>query len=411
MNSLLDCFQPHRMVYLPGASGEALSLQNMLSEKPDRMQGVTIISCCLPGINEFDYTRLNETASANCFLLPPAMHDSFTDGRIILLPFAYSRIADYLKNILAVDVAIAHASPPDNSGMCSLSIAADFTPLAWQRAKSRALIINPQLPPMKRGPRVSQADADIIMEIDGPLLTSPAPKTSPMMDKIAANVAKVIPDGASIQTGIGGSPEAVLGHLSNHKNLTIASGIITESVMRLSESGALAPNADHMAGIAFGRAEFYRFLAETDIFGFASVDVTHDTRKLARRHAFTAINSALEIDLFGQANLEWRRGKVMSGIGGAPDFARGATLSKGGRSIIALPATAKAGDISRIVPRLQSPTASISRADIDTVVTEFGVAELKYKSIDERAELLIGIADPQWRDHLAIEWRTLRKQF
>jgi acyl-CoA hydrolase len=142
---------------------------------------------------------------------------------------------------------------------------------------------------------------------------------------------------------------------------------------------------------------------------FASTAQTHQHNALAALERFTAINSALEIDLFGQANLEWRDGRLISGVGGAPDFMRAALSSRGGRAIIALPASAQSGSVSRIVPTLSSPTVSLARNEADTVITEYGVAELKYRSIDQRAEALIAIAEPVHRERLTSSWRAMRR--
>ena len=228
---------------------------------------------------------------------------------------------------------------------------------------------------------------------------------------IAERVAALIGDGAAIQFGIGGAPAAVLARLTDRRDLTIRSGMVIEAVRALAEAGALKPGGAHIAGVAFGSAELYRFLAESDLVAFADTRTTHGAAALAGVERLVSINSALEVDLFGQANLEWRGERVVSGVGGAPDFVRAARRSPGGRSIIALAATAGGGKISRIAARLASPTVSIARSDIDTVVTEHGAAELTDRSLDERAEALIAIAAPAHRDGLARDWAAMRGRF
>ena len=183
--------------------------------------------------------------------------------------------------------------------------------------------------------------------------------------------------------------------------------MITPGFQALAQSGALAPSG-HITGVALGTADFYRFLSENDVIAFADARITHGPASLAAIERFVSVGSALEIDLFGQVNLEWRGERMVSGVGGAPDFIRAASRSPGGLSIIALPASAGGGKISRIVPRLTSPTSSISRGDVDTVVTEFGVARLKHLSLDERAEALTAIADPRHQPGLAEAWSRLR---
>jgi acyl-CoA hydrolase len=196
--------------------------------------------------------------------------------------------------------------------------------------------------------------------------------------------------------------------LSERRGLVIRSGMVTEGYRRLAEAGALDPDADHITGLALGSVGFMAWAAERLI--FADATVTHGAASLARADRLHAINSALEIDLFGQANIEWRGGRLVSGLGGAPDFARAARRSAGGRAILALPATAAGGAISRIVARLEAPTVSIPRDDTDLIVTEFGVADLRGASLDARAEALIAIAAPRHREALAKAWAALRKR-
>jgi len=411
MQPILDQFQPGRTLYLPGASGECIALTDALAQEPERMKGVHVVSCLLPGFNAFDYAALDPGGRVTSFLLPPALRCSFEQDKVRLLPLSYSNIAAYLGTRLQIDVAIAHVAPPGENGLCSLGVAADFTPIAWSRAKIRAFIINHAMPDIKGGPCISIGTADYVAHIDSPIINGAASKIDTTSDLIGARVASLVPDGAAIQIGVGGVPGGVWPHLVQHRNLVIASGLIGDAIMLLAESGALRSGGDHRAGVALGNLAFYKFLTEQDFLVFATVPETHGTDSIAKREKFTAINSALEVDLFGQANLEWQSGRVVSGVGGAPDFARGAIASKGGRSIVALPATAKNGLISRIVPRLIAPAVSLCRSDIDTIVTEHGIAELRDRSLDERAKALIEIAAPEWREKLSAEWQALRKSF
>jgi acyl-CoA hydrolase len=407
MQALLDLFRADRTVYLP--AGESLALAAALAADPERLRGVHLVSCLLPGVNYFDYVALDPSVSITAFLLPQALRGSFEAGRVRILPLAYTGIADYLGGRLKIDVAIAHVAPPDADGLCSLGIAADFTPLAWAAAKTRALIINAAMPVMKRGPRVAVRDASVVVHVDGPVVTVKTGRDDPILDAIGASVARLVPDGAAIQIGLGGAPEALWPHLTGHRNLTLASGLVADGVMALAQSGALPPGGRHRAGVALGGASLHRFLATEDLIMFATVPETHGIAALAATPCFTAVNSALEVDLFGQVNLEWHSGRLVSGVGGAPDFVQGARHSAGGRSIIALPSTARNGAISRIVPRLDVPAVSLCRSDIDTVVTEHGVAELRGRSLDQRAESLIDAAAPQWRERLAARWMSMRQ--
>ena len=205
----------------------------------------------------------------------------------------------------------------------------------------------------------------------------------------------LISDGATIQSGIGDTPAAIVAALRLHRGLKVYSGIITGEYQQLAESGALDPDAEHVAGIAWGGEAFQAWLARSG-FLFRSALETHCHEKLAAIPGFVSIGSALEVDLAGNLNLEWRTGRRVSSIGGAPDYLRGAAASQGGRSIIALQATS--GGASRIVPALQTP--SIPGALVDAVITEHGVAELRGLKGAARAAALVAIAAPEHRSFL-----------
>ena len=410
LRPLLDRLKPGLGVYIPGASGEALALRAALAADPDRAAGVRFISCLVPGMNDFDYAALTPTTAVTTFMNPPAMRASFEAGRLRVLPLPYSEIAEHLASRAEIDVAVFHLAPPGADGLCSTGIASDFAPLVWPRAKQRIALVNRAMPVPPRGPRLPIAEADLVIEIDHPVVEGGGAPDSAEVNAIAARVADLIEDRAAIQFGIGGAPAAALGKLTDRRDLVIRSGMVIEGVRALFEASALAKGG-HITGMALGTADFYRFLVDSDLMEFSDTRITHGAAALASVERFTSINSALEIDLFGQANIEWRGEKIISGVGGAPDFVRAARRSPGGRSIIALAATAGAGKIPRIVPRLGSSTVSIARGDIDTVVTEYGVAELVDHSLEERAQALIGLAHPDHRAALAANWATMRARF
>ena len=408
--NVLDAFAPGMSIYLPGTTGEIASLNAALAAEPDRMKGVRAYGVFVPGMNGFDYAGLHDEARMTTFMLPPAMRGSFMDGRVDLVGRTYRGAADTLARGF-YDLVIAHVAPPGPDGICSLGIASDFTPLVWNRARRRALVINPAMPVPARALRVALADADIVAECESaPVAFSETPAGAEA-EAIARRVAELIPDGARLQTGIGGAPGAIWDMLRDHRDLVLYSGMANDGLLRLAEAGALAPGGGHVAGIAFGSAAFYAALAANDLVDFRTVPETHGFAQLSAQHALHSVNGALEIDLFGQVNVEWQGTRLSSGVGGGPDFMRGAAASPGGRSIIALPSTAKKGTLSRVVARLDRPSTGVARSDIDTVVTEHGVAELKDKGIDARAEALIAVADPAFQDTLADEWRALRASF
>jgi acyl-CoA hydrolase len=407
IDKVLDEFRPGRRIYIPGATGEMLALAAALTADPGRMRGVHVLSCLLPGINQTDYAVLADDARLSVFMASPALRRGIEAGRTSILPLGYTGIVRYLTETADIDVAIAHVAPPGPDGACSLGIAADFTPLAWRRARRRVAVINSSMPSMLNGPCLSLAEADVVAEIEAPLICGEAFKGNARLESIAVIVAGLVPNGAAVQLGLGGASSAVWCQLAGHRDLVIASGMVTDDVRVLSEAGALRAGGKHRAGVAFGSMDFYCYLGHSGLIGFASVPDTHAQAVLAVLPKFFAINGALEVDLLGQVNSEWRDGRLVSGGGGVLDFVRGAAASRGGHSIIALPATG--GGASKIVARLGSHGITIPRGDADMVVTEFGVASLRDRSMDERAATLIAIAAPEYRDALAASWRDMRR--
>lgn len=224
---------------------------------------------------------------------------------------------------------------------------------------------------------------------------------------ISGHVAGLIRNGDAVEVGIGRLGAAVLEALADHRNLTLWGGLITPSLCRLLEDGAVSRSIT--TGIALGDAEFYRWAGARRDIAFRPVEVTHDPLRLGAILRFVAVNFVTSVDLFGQADAETVSGRQVSGPGGLVDFARGALASPGGRSILALPATGAKGSVSRIVPRLgEDGIVTLGRGDADLVVTENGIASLRDASLDERAERLIAIADPHFRDGLEAAWRDIR---
>lgn len=393
-------FRRGETVYLQGACGEPRAFRDACARDPKPLAGVTLTGCFIPGMNDFDYAALHPEAGVRTFMAAPHRAATIADGRTQLLPLTYAQIAAHLTS-LKPDLAILMVAPPDD-GFVSMGSCADFGPLVAQGAMRLIGVINTALPRPVRAPRLRVEAFEAFIEVHEPL-DAPAAAVTDDLAAIGRRVAALVPDRAAIETGVGAAPTAVWGALDGHRGLTLQSGMITDGFVDALEAGAMAESG-HLAGVAYGGARLAATLDVSERVTFADVSVTHNLARLASLPRFTAINSALEVDLFGQANLEWLNGRMISGVGGASDFSRAAQMSRGGRSILALSSTAKGGAISRIRPRLTCP-ASLSRTEVDTVVTEFGVAELRGKSIDQRADALIAIAAPDHRDALANDWK------
>ena len=402
--------RPGMTVFAPGVGGESAAIVEALSRTPEACRDVHFAGVWLPGINRIDYAGLHADARSTAFFVGRELHASFAAGRVALTPLSYFEIYRYLRDALPIDLAFVQVAPPDKDGRLSLGIAHDFTPAIMNKAKCTLVHINPQMPATRGTASLALEDADYIVEAESPLLADD-PIVDPVWDAIARNVATLVRDGDTLELGIG-RVQNVFSALTGARRLKIHSGAITAPLLALVENGAVEGGPGAItAGMALGDARFYAFCSASDAVRFAAVGETHAIATLSRIPRFLAINSVVEVDLLGQANAEMVGARQVSGTGGIVDFMRGARLSPGGLGIVALPATSGEGGVSRIVAALAAGTAvSITRADIDIVVTEYGVADLRLKAIDARANALIGVAAPAHRDQLANAWDARRRR-
>lgn len=398
-------------IYAPGCSGEALVFADAMRAEPALAAGLTFLGIWIPGVNRTDYAGLADDARSELIFLSADFRKSFEKGAARLRPLSYTQSYDWLGRT-PLDAAFLQVSPPDKNGMCSLGVSADFTPALEGRDEIiRVAHINPLMPMSASAPRLPIDSFDIIVEAEHPLLEYAPGGLPPVFDGIAANIASLINDGDVLQFGLGNVQLAVLRALEAKKNLRIHSGMISDPVLEAVNAGVI-DNAEGAitTGVALGSAPLYEFAAKDSRVAFAPVSYTHTMATLSNIENFTAINSVIEIDLFGQANAEYIGGKQVSGAGGLVDFLRGAATAPNGKPIIALSSSAKKGEISRIVPKLDAASVSIARADVGIVVTEYGVADLRGATIEERAEALINIAHPDHRVQLCKAWSTMREE-
>ncbi len=403
---VLQALRPGARVFVQGAVGEPLAFARMLAADPDQAAGVEFVQPGIPGINRFDYAGVHQNARLTTFMTPPGLSDPQSARRIRILPLSYGGAAAYLRR-QRFDVAVLQVTPPDADGLCAFGVSGDFAPLVWRNARCVTAFINPELPRPAHCETIPFSTITTTVDAPEPLPTAGVSAPSPAVAAAALAASALIDDGAVLQTGVGGVPSAVLDHLLSRKNLVIRSGLVTDGHLALGAAGCLSTLSPHVAGVAWGGRALYGALHASTLIRFAEVGTTHDPAALGANRRFTAVNSALEVDLFGQANVEWRGGRAISGVGGAPEFARAAGISRDGMFIIALPA--RAGGVSRIVPRLASPSVSLSRDETDIVVTEHGVARLRDLSVEERAHAMIAIAHPDDRLSLGQAFEDLMR--
>lgn len=397
-------------IYVAGCSGEPLALVEAFERAPEIAAGVTFLGIWIPGVNATDWAGLHPTAAAESIFVSQALRPSFERGRTTFLPLSYTQSTRWLA-ATPLDAGVVMVSPPDENGLVSLGVSADFSTLILEREDVPILgLINSSLQAPVHGPKVPQDRFAIIAETDKSLVQVQEAALPATFDLIGKRIAGLCETGDTLQFGLGNVQQAVLKSLTGHQGLRIHAGMISTPLIELLDGGAVESAYGAITtGVAIGTDALYDRVISDDRILFAPVTYTHALSTLAEIADFKAINSCIEVDLFGQANAEFIRGRQISGTGGLVDFLRGAALSERGRGILALASTAKNGSISRIVPRLPADATSISRADVDTVVTEHGVAELKHKSIDARAAALIEVADPAFRAQLAEDWHEIRK--
>ncbi len=409
---LADLLRPGQTVFLSGGMAEPRTLAAAL-ERPEACRGLHIIETRVPGFRTATYEGCDCTITT--FFLPPELHAAARAGRVRVLPLHYRDTYDYLA-AAALDLVLLEVAPPDAAGRCSLGLTCDFLPAVLPRAKVVVAEINHSLPSPPGAPRLPYEGFASTVESELPPRSPVAAAAGEETLAIARRVAELVRDGDCVQTGIGALPDAVLRALGDKNDLGFHSGLLGDGVLELARRGVLTGARKTIdrhritTGFAYGCPALYQWLAAADTVDFRAVDYTHDVRILAAIDNLVSINSAVEVDLFGQVNAEMVAGRQISGVGGAVDFMRGAARSRSGRSIVALPATARQGTASRIVPALAAGTpASATRADVDWVVTEFGAAHLKPQSADERAEALCAIAAPAFRDDLRAAFRAARR--
>jgi acyl-CoA hydrolase len=402
---LLDLFQQGDVIFIPGCSAEPRELVQAIHTRGSELGAIRIVNSFVPGVNRIALAAENNSICEDVFF--PRSAQAQLGDQIRLIPLSYYGVLNHLRH-RQFDWVVAHLSPPDPNGNCTFGAAVEFMPTVLPRTKHIIGIINRQMPRLPNSGTVHVDELHISVEIDSPLVSYDTGVSDDVSTAIACYLSELIPNGAVLQVGLGKIPDKLLASLRNHRDLRFHSGMLSDGFLQLYRAGALNPDFSHITCCALGTQQFYRQLPDITRLKICGVEDSHNPGRLGAYDDLVAINSALQVDLLGQANLESVGARQVSSVGGAPDFSRAASCSENGKSIIALPATAALGQASRIVPRFAAGHAvSLPRHDVDYVVTEFGVAELKGKSVRQRAHALLNIAAPQFREELAAHLHTM----
>ena len=408
LSSAFD-FSPHLrdsdvVTWLQG-TGEPLGLSNRLVAQRHALPPLNLFVGMLSGktlkpehADRFRFRGLNGAGTAR----------NLTAANLLdIIPAYVSAVPGLIRSrVITIDVVLLRVRPHPKPGYFTAGVMADFLPAMLQAARCVIAEIDERLPITGQDALVAAEDIDVLTECDADEVLMPDPEPTDIDMRVASHVAGLIPDGATIQLGVGGLPVAVCRALMHHRDLGVHSGVISDIVVDLVEKGVVT-NARKgvdagriVTGGLFGSRHLMNFADGNDSIEIRCSEYTHNQQILSRLPNLYAINSGVEVDLTGNVNSEIAAGRYLGAIGGLPDFVRGAVASPGGRAIIALPSTTPDGKHSRIVASLAGQPISIPRGDIDIVVTEYGVAELRGRPFSERAKRLRAIAHPDFRDQL-----------
>ncbi|WP_284035536.1 acetyl-CoA hydrolase/transferase C-terminal domain-containing protein [Neobacillus sp. 114] len=405
----IKCIQPYQNLFLAAYCSEPQTVVEELVRQRERLKGTTLNvnvagSPLLYAQEEsLPYFRIRTSLSS------PGLKKAMRTGDCDYVPMNLSEIPKFIRES-EVDVALIQVSPPNKEGYCNLGISVEAIHSLVEKAKFVIAEMNEQMPITYGETWISVNQIDCFVPSSRPLLTIPEGKLSSVEKKIGENVASLIPDGATIQWGIGNIPNSVLYSLMDKKDLGVHSGSITDPVIDLIDSGVITnrkktvkPNK-MVCTLLLGTEKLNQYVDNNPMFELHPVEFTHSGAIISQIDNFHSINSALEVDLAGQVNAESINNHTIAGVGGQMDFIRGAQYSKGGKAIIAFPSTTKDGTKSRIKATVEKVTSV--KSEVQFIVTEYGVARLFGKSLKERAQELISIAHPDFREELMYKWKN-----
>ena len=401
-------------VYLQAAAAVPTVLANALVERAPELRNVEICHLHVEGEARYANPELAQSFHVNSFFLGANVRHTLKAGNGSYTPVFLSELP-YLfrKKVLPLDVVFIHVSPPDSHGYCSLGVSVEATLSAIESSKKVVAQVNPQMPRTFGDGILHISEIDYLVEINSPIYSHETEKISPLEDKIGDYIASLIEDESTLQMGIGSIPNAALTKLSNHKNLGLHTEMFSDGVIDLIESNVINGNykgtcrGRALATFLIGSQRLYDFVNDNPFIEMRESSYVNDTARIRKNPKMVAINSAIEVDITGQVCADSIGARMYSGVGGQMDFIRGASLSEGGKAIIALPSITKNGD-SRIVPFLKQGAGVVStRSHVQYIVTENGIANLYGKSLKQRSAELVKIAHPEHQEWIDREYYGL----
>lgn len=399
------------------AAGEPTVLVDAMVDSYLQYENVEVVHMVAMGKCGYTRPEMKGHLRHNAIFVGGGTREAINEGRADYSPAFFYQVPKLFKSTLPVDVALIQVSSPDDHGFCSYGVSCDYTKPAADNAKIIIAQVNDQMPRTFGDNFIHVSEIDYIVEVSKSILELPLPKIGDVEKTIGENCAKLIEDGSTLQLGIGAIPDAVLLSLKDKKDLGIHSEMFSDGVVDLYNLGVInnSKKSIHKGKMVvtflMGTKKLYDFVNDNPSVEMYSVDYVNNPLVIMKNSKMVSINSCLQVDLMGQVCAESIGLKQFSGVGGQVDYVRGTSMSDDGKAVIAMPSTASKGKLSRIVPLLdQGSAVTTSRNDVDYIVTEYGIASLKGKTLKARAAALIAIAHPDFRDELAKDYELRFKE-
>lgn len=399
-------------VVVAHACGEPSIILDALVANAAQYENVEIIHMVAMGKAAYCQPQYDKNFHHNAFFLGGSTRAAAAEGRVDFTPVYFSEIPSLLREDLRPNVTLLQCSPPDAHGYVSLGVSVDYTKPAAEASDLVIAQVNQNMPRTLGDSFLHVTQIGCLVEADTPVIELAPPKIGDVERAIGENVASLVRDGDTLQLGIGAIPDAVLLFLKEKNDLGIHTEMFSDGVVELVEAGVITNKAktlhrgQSVATFLMGTRRLYDYVNNNPAVAMYPVDYVNDPYVIGQNDNLVSINSCVQVDIMGQVVSTSAGLRQISGVGGQVDFVRGANLSKGGRAIMAMPSTTGKGKISKIVPFLdQGSAVTTTRNEVNYVITEYGIAKLKGKSLRQRAEALIRIAHPDFRDELTAEFR------
>lgn len=394
-------------VYLQAAAAAPTILANALTERASELRDVEICHLHIEGEARYANPELSDSFHVNSFFIGANVRHTLATGNGSYTPVFLSELPHlFRKNVLPLDVAFIHVSPPDKHGYCSLGVSVEATVAAIENAKIVVAQVNPRMPRTFGDGILHVSEVDYLVEVDVTIYSHEVVPFSAEEEKIGAFIASLIEDRSTLQMGIGSIPNAALSKLNNHKDLGLHTEMFSDGVIDLIENDVINCNYKGtlrgrvLATFLIGSQRLYDYVNDNPFIEMKESSMVNDTARIRKNPRMIAINSAIEVDVTGQVCADSIGPHMYSGVGGQMDFIRGASLSSGGKAIIALPSTTKRGE-SRIVPFLKQGAGVVTtRSHTHYVITENGIADLYGKTLKQRMQALVRIAHPNHQENI-----------